>query len=634
MDWFKKNLHYLIFGILSLIIMFPLFSMGFIFSVDGSFSPSIKNSDYLLGIEGQNSQWQLFRILQEITEHIIPAQIYEKIMYFFIFFISAVSMYKLVKTKNKMPKYFAAILYMINPFIYMRFMVGHLGVLISYSLMPFVILSIIKFYKKPGLKQTVRTSLWLSIIGLQIQYLLFAFMILAVFFSYFIVKKYKINYRQILLLVLFFLILNSYWLLPLFINQNQGAIDVIGSEDLSVFATNREIKNIFATTAMMYGFWRQDAYALPTDIIPNIILIAIFVVLVYLCISGYISSKDEYKTPVLILGLISLFLAVGIAHQLTKPIFTFLFNNFPFFKALREPNKFVGILVIMYCYLGALGVDSLLKHKSKLKYLSYGILVLPFIYTPVMFGSFWGQVHSTQYPSDWYYVNDYLNKNGQDFNSLSLPWHMYMDYHWINNNDKRAANLARIFFDKPVITGDNVELGSINSHSISKRSGYIESLIYNSSVGNLGRKLQILNIKYILLAKEIDYGNYLYLLNQSDLKLVINSTNFYVFRNKVKVNKFYQSDDLVMLEPLGYVQDTKIKYKIDTPQRKYVIFAEDYNPYWQLGSQTPLTGYPVNAFEYNGDDVLRFKRFNLILAGYIVSLVGLIVVLGLLFKRG
>ena len=645
MTWIQKKLHLVIFGILALIIMYPLFSDGFIFTLDAPLSPNINARDAFSGLNERISPSDLFLFLEVLVNHIIPIQLFQKIIYFLVFFISALAMYQLPNTQRKLPRYFAAILYMVNPFLYTRFMVGHLGLLISYALFPYVISSIIKFYNKPSLKQTIKTALWLSIIGIQIQYILFSFLILAIFFIYFATKKYLnakknsipkkewINYRQILLLILFFIILNSYWLLPLFINQNQVGIDVIATDDLVVYGADTELRNILMTTAMMYGFWRQDAYVLPTQITPDILLIGIFVILLYLCINGYISSKDRYKTPFLIIGLISLFFAVGVEHKLTESAFTFLFNHFPFFKSLREPNKFIGLLLIMYCYLGSLGFDSLLKHQSKMKYLAPIILILPFVYTPTMFGSFMGQISSTPYPEDWHQINSYLNNDPQDFNTLSLPWHMYMDYHWINNSHKRTYNLAKDFFDKPIIVGDNVEAWPIYSKSTSERSRYIESLIGNSSVIHLGNKLKILNVKYILLTKEVDYQNYLYLLNQSDLKLIINSTNFYVFKNLVKVSKFYQSDDLIMLEPLNYSQESIVTYHIDQPKRKYIIFTDNYNFYWNLGSQKPMWEHFVNVFEYRGENKISFKRFNLMLTGYFISSFGLFILLRLLYAK-
>lgn len=79
--------------------------------------------------------------------------------------------------------------------------------------------------------------------------------------------------------------------------------------------------------------------------------------------------------------------------------------------------------------------------------------------------SFHGRVGVTDYPQEWYEVNNYLNRNEGDFNVLFFPWHMYMDFSWLPNSDKRLTNPAQQFFDKPVIAGDNIEMPGVYSES-------------------------------------------------------------------------------------------------------------------------------------------------------------------------
>ena len=52
-----------------------------------------------------------------------------------------------------------------------------------------------------------------------------------------------------------------------------------------------------------------------------------------------------------------------------------------------------------------------------------------------------------------------------------------MDYDWSPNNYKRMANPAWKFFDRPVIAGDNIEIGPIYSQSRDPISLYIGFLL-------------------------------------------------------------------------------------------------------------------------------------------------------------
>jgi len=83
---------------------------------------------------------------------------------------------------------------------------------------------------------------------------------------------------------------------------------------------------------------------------------------------------------------------------------------------------------------------------------------------------FWGQLKPTDYPEDWYEINDILNNDPQDFNVLFLPWHQYMDFKWIPNTQKRVANPASNFFDKPAIQGENTEISTSTPSPPTRRS--------------------------------------------------------------------------------------------------------------------------------------------------------------------
>jgi len=50
-------------------------------------------------------------------------------------------------------------------------------------------------------------------------------------------------------------------------------------------------------------------------------------------------------------------------------------------------------------------------------------LITPLIYSFTFFNGFAGQIKPTDYPADWYEVNDLLNQDNQDFKILFFPWH-------------------------------------------------------------------------------------------------------------------------------------------------------------------------------------------------------------------
>ena len=99
-----------------------------------------------------------------------------------------------------------------------------------------------------------------------------------------------------------------------------------------------------------------------------------------------------------------------------------------------------------------------------------------------------------------------------------------------------------------------------------------------------------------------------------------------MLKNRHEVNKFYQLNDLEKMDlmPLKYEKLSPVKYKINTPAEKFIIFTESYNMNWQLGKQKPLQLNAVNAYEFKGDFILKYKRFNIYLVSYIISIMALL----------
>lgn len=143
----------------------------------------------------------------------------------------------------------------------------------------------------------------------------------------------------------------------------------------------------------------------------------------------------------------------------------------PLVHAFRDSQKYVALLCLAYGYLGGLGVVEISKElgqqrKNSLKVAGIVLITImlltPLGYSFAMFG-FQGHVATTDYPQRWYQANEYLNQDEDDYNVLFLPWHLYMDYSWLPSRDKRLANPAWQFFDKPVVAGDNIEVPGIYS---------------------------------------------------------------------------------------------------------------------------------------------------------------------------
>ncbi len=412
-----------------------------------------------------------------------------------------------------------------------------------------------------------------------------------------------------LLGVVFFLLLNTYLIIPMLLGKSalSGYINIINVSDINSFKTvNDSVHGVLWNTAAMYGFWAEigGRYA-PLKTMVSYwfqLYLGILALSVWGVIASVIqwarvrrttkASTDDHsigRAPwvvfsFVIIGFISFVLAVGIAHPWTAPVSWWMYNHVPFYKGLRDSQKWVGLLVVCYAYLGALGVDDLIPRLRRLcglvvvriggrrllpgkvhqmvgyistmgvKAIPALFLVIPLLYAPGMFGGFKGQICVGNYPKSWLSANEYLKKDPDTFRVLFLPWHQYINLSFACH--KIIANPAALFFDKPTIAGDNLEMGAMYTQSVRPESKYIEGEILEKKEHfavrsfafdatrnfqdqvtgfprtSFGTALLPLNIKYVILAQESDFFSYGFVGQSPDMKLVYDSPEMKVYLNE------------------------------------------------------------------------------------------------------
>jgi hypothetical protein len=379
-------------------------------------------------------------------------------------------------------------------------------------------------------------------------------------------------------------------------------------------------------------------------------------------------------------------MALGVATDYTRPFFEWLWNKISFFRVFRDSQKFVALLCLSYAYLGALGVNELtnvLKQQMP-RLLRTGAIILiilslatPFIYSFTMFG-FYGQLGVTDYPEEWYEVNHYLNQDTNDFNVLFLPWHMYMDFNWLPNTDKRLINPSQQFFDKPIMAGDNIEILSIYSQSTNPISEYLEFILpRGNQINNFGEILAPLNIKYIILVNEADYESYDFLYRQEDLKIEFQKSGITLFKNEHPTSRTYAVKNVVYLdsfdeylelskkqdvmehvyvfgdkpqdegngqmESLEYMEINPVKYQVKGASNKYTVFTVPQNintNCWEYNGQRPVfqnLGFmPAFISSAKGGEIVYTRFYRVYLPCYVISglLLCLMIFLCFRYRKG
>ena len=462
-----------------------------------------------------------------------------------------------------------------NPFVYDRALYGQFGILVAYGFLLFVIAYLIGIYQTLNLKKIYSVAM---VSALTLMFSVHFIFFLAPFYILFLIglilkiKKPSPTppkegnalpspsrrgelIKIFIFSVLIVLIINANWIFAIISGASSTASFVqegISQQDLIAFQTSGNgAIGTFENVLMMSGFWGKDQFRY-LDLTKTsgwqksfLILIPIILYGVYLSFRrrpkkptsafGHPSPEGNYLTIGLIIIFISaVVLAVGIKAPIAREITLYLYNHLPLYKGLREPQKWVAVIIPIYLIFLTIGVAKIKTWKVINKNLGWCVLALMVIIIMQAPSLLWGfnrQVQPTNYPADWQEVDKFLlNNSAQSYGCsdkiIFLPWHLYMSFNWAG---KIMANPAPAFFSCPVVFGTNMEFGGIYDNSGNPEGQTIEHWLEASGNVNISDRPKA---RYIILAKEVDWRNYAWLNNLDYLKLIKETPTLIVYELK------------------------------------------------------------------------------------------------------
>ncbi|MFA6995153.1 MAG: hypothetical protein WC249_01955 [Patescibacteria group bacterium] len=550
------------YALVILAIIAPWFlKPGYLFMTDMVWGPKI-NLDW-------TGSWFLFNLLVKSLSFIFPIDFLEKIFISGVLILILLGGSLLTKTILEFDEvemavpaaparglvFILSLFALFNPFVYDRALYGQFGVILSYGCLLFVAAYLLRVYRNLDFKSLYAAAIFTALALLFSVHFIF---LLAPFYILFLgalfLKRQEIKAggkSKKFWLALFFsflivLIINANWLLAIAVKASPLATFVqqgITAQDLAAFQTaGKTPLQTFTNVLLMSGFWGKDQFRyFDLTTAPNwqfsfIFLAPVIFYGVYLSFRRRSRREKIMSAVLLVIFSLAVYLAVGIKSPLTGGLTIFLYNYLPLYKGLREPQKWVAVIIPIYLFYLTLGTRRL--KDSKL--ISKNIPVSAFIFSaviimaaPSLFWSFNRQAVPTPYPQDWYSVNQLLlNRSAQSYGCndriLFLPWHMYMSFNWVG---KIIANPASTFFSCPVLSGTNMEWGGIYDNSRSVDGAAVSAWL--AAQGKSGSPvLSVTPIRYIILAKELDFRSYLWINNLSYIRPLLETPTLLVYEIK------------------------------------------------------------------------------------------------------
>ncbi len=106
---------------------------------------------------------------------------------------------------------------MLNPYTYIRIVVGHWLIMFAYAVLSLAIKYFIELLDKKDLKNIIKFTLITTLVAFNSHTLFMALIMFSILFLFKLYKDGSIGLiKSVILASLLFLALNTYWLLPLF----------------------------------------------------------------------------------------------------------------------------------------------------------------------------------------------------------------------------------------------------------------------------------------------------------------------------------------------------------------------------------------------------------------------------------
>lgn len=507
----------------------------------------------------------------------------------------------------------SGVIYSLNTYFLLVLTGGQLGVSLAYSLVPLVLLSSIKLLDDTNLKNSILAGLVLSLQLLfdpRMVYITLIAIFLYLVFNLQKLKKVKLSY----LIAPFGItvLLNLYWILPLFLTKSVALPKGFNSISSFKFFSFADFSH---SLSLLHPNWPDNIFGKIYFLDPKFLLFPI------ISFSSLLFKKNKNILFFSTLALLGVFLAKG-SNPPFGQVNLLLFEHFPGMSMFRDPTKWYTLIALSYSILipfSVLRISEWLKPKIKIPNVFFvlTVLYLLFLISPIA-----KQIKVGKVPQDYAHLANFLSSQKTFSRTLWIP--KWQRFGYFSNNH-------------PAVGREELYQGNAGQQ-ISKLNQNL---------------LKDLSVKYIIVPydsqgeiflKDRRYDNFQYekavsgLRKISWLKEIKGFGKIRIFKlSGVKEHFWSPSKDLGVayrfVNPDEYIIQVK-----NSKKGELLVFSEGFDKNWKIkGNFGEVSSMPfekiVNSFilpkDGSYDIKVYYKPQKWVKEGLIISGLTLIFILGL-----
>jgi len=507
------------------------------------------------------SSGTLFDAVLVMLSAVASAELTTKLLILVALFAAALGAFRALPVGSFVPRAVAAAVYVVNPFVYGRIHYGQVALIGGYALLPWIAAQLLQLMREPDWRDALILAAELTALGILDLHLLVpaGALLIAVVVAFGISHRHNPSYltglgKNLALTLGTTTVASSYWLIPLLSGANSEGQTVrsIGTADLAAYSASADpdfglIPNLLG----LYGFWAEDTERFNSmkAFVP-LWPVTLFALLLLgsLGVKAVIQRRPEVDFPrsrpwtwaLLGAGAIAVILEMGVANPVTEPLVRWLDTVFPPYRGMRDAGKWAALIALVYAQLiplGAIVVLGWLREHVPPPRIDFAealvtglLLALPLYYGNGLLFGMHGGVQPSEYPLGWYQVDRLLDADPHPGRTLFLPWHLYLALDFVRNTNNVVAWPAPSFFNVPLVISQDPEIPNIAPPSDPDQRA-IAQLVANGGAGDWAGELARHDIKYVILAREVDWRQYSYLGSQADITMVADYGSLILYRN-------------------------------------------------------------------------------------------------------
>lgn len=303
----------------------------------------------------------------------------------------------------------AGIAITVNSAVFYKLLAGHIYYLIGFTVFLGLIYYLLQHYK-PSLNSALVVGMLWAISGVQIQFLVFSFLVLVVYFS---VYREKFRFRDLAIMVFIVLLLHLYWLV-LFITSATDfqSVSITAKADAFGGLIRSSWKGVLGLAFSPATFIR--------NFYPTITLAFFSILWIMATVRVLRGDNDRSKYFFSVLLLLFVVIALGTFHSLPIPILAKLF------PMLREVGHAAPIVVALLIILASSSRKGQQLHRTVAVYLVLFIAVsAPVYYKYIPRVDFGGARH------DFQQFHNFSKEDTTTYRVLTYPF--FNQYSYRNN---------------------------------------------------------------------------------------------------------------------------------------------------------------------------------------------------------